>query len=154
MKNLLAIALGVVFTTSVVCAAEQQISVPQDIQPMLRFGVFDTSNTVAQEVEKYSLGNPSHKLCWVAFNMPFQPLNQVKEIFNAPQKTTFIDGPSKITTSEDGKTHTLEVSLPSNNGEFIERCWSFGENDPIGKYSVDVQVNDVTYPTQYFEVVK
>lgn len=153
MKHLLAIALGVL-TTSVAFSADQTASAPRDTRPMMRFGVFDTSNAVARQVEKYSASNPAHRLCWAAFNMPFQPSNQIIEVFKSPQKANFMDPASRTTSSKDGKTHTIETSLPSSNGEFIERCWAFDTKDPIGKYSVDIKVNDVTYPTQYFEVVK
>lgn len=121
-------------------------------QPMMKFGVYDVSNTVAKEVSgnKYSISNKHHRLCWTAFNMPFQPSNQVVEVFTSPKNAKF----SGAVSSKDGKTHTIKLHTASSNNEFLERCWRFEKTDPKGKYSLSVSVNDVTFPTVPFSVVK
>ena len=129
---------------------------PLNTQPMMKFGVFDTSNKVPREVagNKYSISNKNHKLCWAAFNMPFQPTNQVIEVFNSPKKAKFSDPQGSAVSSKDGKTHTISLNMKSVNNEFIERCWNFDKNDPLGKYSLEVKVNNIGFPVQTFEVVK
>ena len=125
-------------------------------QPMMKFGVFDTSNKVVREVadNKYSISNKNHTLCWTAFNMPFQPDNNIVEIFKSPKKANFSDPQGNSTTSEDGQTHTISLNMKSVNNEFIERCWNFDKNDPLGKYTLEVKVNDINFPVQTFEVVE
>lgn len=126
---------------------------PQN-QPMMKLAVYDMSNKVAREVEKYSVKNKKNHLCWTAFNMPFEAQNKVVEIFTSPNKTKFSDGIGLVNTAKDGKTHTITANLPSQNNEFIQRCWQFDNKDPLGKYSVKVQINDIEFPVQTFEVAK
>lgn len=143
---------ALVLLTALVSASAFAETQPVDTRPMMKFGVYDTSNKVAREVpgNKYSISNKHHRLCWVAFNMPFQPSNQVVEVFNSPKNAKF----SGAVSSKDGKTHTIKLHTASSNNEFLERCWRFEKTDPKGKYSLSVSVNDVTFPATQFEVVK
>ncbi|MDH2925486.1 hypothetical protein EV693_10524 [Nicoletella semolina] len=137
--------------------AVSSIERPQEnIPPKLRFGVFEVKEKGSRLLEsnQFSVSNKEHKLCWAAFDMPFDVSNTVIEVFYSPKKAKFIDTIQQVSTSEDGKTHTVTSKLPSQQGKFIERCWTFDKNDPLGKYSVDIQVNDIIFPTQYFEVTK
>lgn len=133
-------------------------STPQLVNnpPMLKLAIYDFSNNVRREVEgrKYSINNKNHQLCWVAFSMPFQLKNAVSEVFVSPSNTVFSVPSASVMTSEDGKTHTIKEDLPAINNEFLTRCWRFDETDPQGKYILQVQINDIHFEPQSFEVVK
>ena len=147
---------ALILLTSLVSASAFAETQPVDTRPMMKFGVYDTSNKVAREVanKKYSISNKNHTLCWSAFNMPFQPTNQVVEVFNSPQKAKFNNLQGSAVSAKDGKTHTISTNMPSVNNEFIERCWYFDKNDPVGKYTLELRVNNIAFPVQTFEVVK
>lgn len=128
-------------------------ALPQN-QPMLKLGVYDLSNNVPREVEKYSVSNKQHHLCWTAFNMPFEAKNDLIEVFTSPSKADFADNSGSISSSKDGKTHTITTQIASQNNQFVQRCWQFSKEDPIGKYSVKVRINNIEFPAQTFEVNK
>lgn len=125
-------------------------------QPKMRFGVFEVTDSNIKQIEgnKYSISNPSHWLCWAAFDMPFTASNTIIENFYSPSRTTFVDAVQQVSTSPDGKTHTITSQVPAQQNLFVERCWTFDKSDPLGKYSADIRVNDIIFPTQHFEVTK
>lgn len=127
-------------------------------QPMLQLEVFDKSNTVARPVagRKYSVSNKNHSLCWTAWNIPFLPRNNKSiEVFTSPKSAKFMSPDASVITQDNGKMHVVtNFNIQVTNNEFIQRCWLFDKNDPLGKYTLTVQVNDIQYPTQTFELVK
>lgn len=134
--------------------AADQIDVAK--APKLILEVYDNSNKVPKHIEgrKYSISKKAQQLCWTAFNMPFSPNNGIKEIFISPKKAKFMDKNSVVVPSKDGKMNVITAMLPSHNNEFIQRCWSFDKNDPLGTYQLKVFVNDIEFPQQKFELVK
>ncbi|KMK51664.1 hypothetical protein RO21_04765 [[Actinobacillus] muris] len=151
-KSLVALAF---LSASVFASSEPQVSqtIPQNA-PVLRFGVVDTSNKIAQEVGlTYSIANKHHELCWTAFNLPFQMQNKVVEVFISPKAAQFTSAGATVAYSKDKKTHTITTMMP-NRQETVGKCWRFDKNDPLGKYKVDIRVDDIIFPTQTFELVK
>lgn len=164
MKKILIALLSLASTTVLaeeysivpVVSEEQIASLPAQLPPILKLGVYDTSDGFINEVtsKKYSIKNSGHNLCWIAFNLPFGESNHVVETFVAPKKTAFNDPPSHKKVSKSGRTHTISLDLPSENNLFIQRCWRFDKKDPIGQYKVTIKINEYTFPAQIFEVVK
>lgn len=161
MKKSLAIVLGLISATTFAdepTKVEQPLLKPQqEMQAMLKLGVYDVSNKVIREINnrKYSIKQAKNlSLCWTAFNMPFIDKNNVIEVFQSPKKSKFSDKTGSVVTSKDRKTHTITSSLPSYNNEFITKCWRFEKNDPLGTYTLEVRVNDIIFPAQPFELVK
>lgn len=126
--------------------------------PMLKAGVYDISNKVARDIgDTYSISNKNLRLCWSAFNMPFEAgnKNRVTQVFVAPNNKAKFSSPTGSTAvSKDGKTSTVTSMVASRNNEVIEECWRFDNTDPLGKYTLSVQVNDVAFGAYEFELVK
>ncbi|MGX2955964.1 hypothetical protein ACWIW6_06825 [Ursidibacter sp. B-7004-1] len=156
MNKALALALGILSTTVFAEDKVQQESLEKSLEPKLALTIYDTSNKVPRAVEglKYSLKAKNLSLCWTAFDMPFIQSNKVVELFHSPKAGKFTDTSGSSVSSKDKKQHTIENYLPSVNGQYIHRCWNFDKKDPLGKYSVEVQINDIKFPALSFEVVK
>ncbi|KAE9540353.1 hypothetical protein HT665_01080 [Ursidibacter maritimus] len=156
MNKTLALALGLLSTTVFAEDKIQQASPEKAVEPKLTLTIYDTSNTVPRAIEglKYSLKAKNLSLCWTAFDMPFIQSNKVIELFHSPKASKFTDASASTVSSKDKKQHTIENYLPSVNGQYIHRCWNFDKKDPLGKYSVEVQINNIKFPALSFEVVK
>lgn len=154
MKKSLAIAM--VFLSGSTLASEKVKAQAQP--PMMKVAVYDFSNKVTKDVgDTYSRSNKNLRLCWAAFNMSFDPTNKNKVIqtFVAPNnKAKFSSSSGTTAVSADGKNSTVTSVLPSRNNEVIEECWKFDNTDPLGKYTLTVQVNDVRFAGYTFELVK
>lgn len=149
MKKLLAIALSCISI-----AGHAETKAPT-MQPMLKLQVLDMSNKVGRAVENNKLSlSKTHQLCWVAFNMPFKATNEVVEIFQSPAPSKFGSAAGSVSTSADRLTHKITTHMPSSNNERVDNCWRFEKSDPKGKYSLTIQVNDIIFPPQTFEVTK
>lgn len=160
MKKLAAVCFGLISATAFANNAPAPATATKNTaQPMMKVAVYDISNKVSREIgSQYSVSNSKNLLlCWTAFNMSFEPANRnkVTQVFVAPSdKANFSsEGASKM-VSADGKTFTLSSVLPAQNNEAIQQCWRFDHNDPLGKYSLSVRVNDIQFPATEFEVVK
>lgn len=156
MKKALVLLLGLV---SAGAFAENKAETAQPVsQPMLKMAVYDVSNKVAREVgSQYSISNKNHRLCWAAFNMAFDPAdkNKVTLVFTAPNnKAKFVAPSGSTSVSADGKTSTVSMTIPSKGRESLENCWHFDHQDPLGKYTLTVRVNDTQFPATEFELVK
>ncbi len=152
MKKSFVVLLGLL---SAAALANNAGGEQQGNQPMLNLAVYDTSTQVAKPLgTQYSVSAKGIQLCWVAFNMPFSANNKVIEIFQSPDKATFSDTVGLVVSSEDKLWHKVSSSLSSQNNEFIQRCWAFDKNDPLGKYTLDIQINNVRFASQEFELVK
>lgn len=154
MKKALTVILGLM-SASVLANAPIALT-PSSNAPLLSLGVYDVSTKVPTALvgEQYSVSNGNHRLCWVAFNMPFQAQNIVIEQFISPAKAVFADPNASVDSSEDGKTHFIRSTLASKNNEAIEKCWKFDQTDPIGVYQLHVEVNGIHFNAGTFELVK
>lgn len=123
--------------------------------PMLKLAVYENDGKTTKELgSRYDVKNEKLSLCWVIFNMPFETKNLVTEIFVSPAAATFHNNEGSSVKSNDGKTHTIQSELSRQNDNFLARCWKFDLNDPMGKYSVQVQINNIQFDAQTFELVK
>lgn len=128
----------------------------KETPPEIYLSVFDTSTNPFTDLKttKLSRSNPKLQLCWIAQGTFYQEVNLV-ETMKAPEKQTIVAEGSRVATSEDGKTNTIRGSLESlNRGKVLVKCWRFDENDPLGKYTLQVQVVKKQYKPLPFTVVK
>lgn len=124
--------------------------------PEIYLSVFDTTTNPFTDLKttKLSRSNPNLQLCWIAQGTFYQQVNLI-ETFKAPAPQKMVAEGARIATSEDGKTNAIRGPLDSlNRGKVLVKCWRFDENDPLGKYSLQVQVVKKVYPPLSFSVVK
>lgn len=102
----------------------------------------------------YSLSTPNIQLCWEVLNTPLGLQNKVIETFNTPAEAAFSSPSSEVVVSKDKKQHELTSTLPATVTGTLSRCWKFDKTDPIGKYTLELKVNDIVFQKQQFEIVK
>lgn len=154
-KSLTLAALSICAASSVVFATSDT---PQESQPTLSLSVYDMSGQVPMDLGKKEISRsmPKQQLCWTA-NGEFNKQISIIEIFKSPKKMTFSipKNLGSVKTSKDGKTHTIAMTRePLNQGKFVVNCWHFDEKDPVGQYSIQVQLGDIVYDPLTFNVVK
>lgn len=159
MNKLLTLLL-VLSTSSAFASQVPSLKRTQEInnQPMLELEVYKIAESTQMmnlvKGRKISRTQQNQRLCWTAFNMPFDAHNRIVEIFTSPKSIQFSSEDSLVKVSKDKKQHTIQTNVKSYNNEYIQRCWRFEQKDPVGKYTLSIQVNDVKFPAQTFEVVK
>lgn len=102
----------------------------------------------------YSLAAKNIQLCWEVVNAPLMIQNNVVEIFSTPAQAVFNSQGSEVEVSKDKKQYTLKTMLPATAAGTVSRCWTFDKTDPIGKYTLELKVNDIVFQKQQFEIVK
>lgn len=120
------------------------------------FGIFqESANTLhPQPTNVISRSNPTYRACWsvIADTPVFGSKVNVKEVFTSPAGSSFTDGKSIVQSSIDGTKHTVSNMADSIAQSSVQRCWKFDNNDPIGTYTLTVEVDGVPTPAQTFEV--
>lgn len=156
MKKYLLLAMAFASTTALANTQVNTNATKETKPSMMALTTVDVSGKVAKPLNStvYSLSREKTELCWEVINVPFTAKNKVTEVFNAPAKSKFTAPGSSIIVTNDDKTHTIVSYVANSNNEFIRKCWKFDKADPIGNYTLDLQVNDVIFPTQKFSVVK
>ncbi|AUI66070.1 MULTISPECIES: pseudouridine synthase [Glaesserella] len=157
MKKYFALTMALVSVTAVANTNKPVNShTAEQKPPMMVLTTVDVSGKVMKPLNSrvYSLSKAKTELCWEVFNIPFIAKNRITEVFDTPDTAKFTTTDSSIVSSNDNKTHTIITYQPSINNELIRRCWKFDKTDPLGTYKLTLQVNDVTFPTQTFSVVK
>lgn len=152
MKKLLVLS-SLLAITGTALAVNQEKNV--DTAPKMYLSVLDTSSQVPRSVDNrvYSVSNKNLQLCWFVRDMQFAPSNQVVEVFIAPNdKGQFMKADATI--SKNSNIHTIRSSKKATNDEVISNCWRFDNTDPLGKYTLDLQVNDFVFKGVQFELVK
>ncbi|MDY6215813.1 hypothetical protein [Actinobacillus porcinus] len=152
MKKLLALTLGLISTT--VMAANTQNQATTNGQPAAFIRVLDMSGKTPRPIEgnKVSLSK-KQQLCWGTLNMTLTGKTRVTETFHSPAATKFTSDKDQSYASNDKKEFVIVSEVMPSNGA-ISRCWQLEKKDPIGKYTLDVQVGDINFAGLKFEVVK
>lgn len=154
MKKLLALA-------SIATVGALTVSLPAVAQtveiPRAYLSVMDMSGTVAKNTGNniYSVSNSNLQLCWAASGIPLEPanLNKVTELFIAPSvKAKFVKEGATIKVENERSAITSMMS--STDDKIIQACWRFDQNDPLGKYTLRLNVNDIQFDDLVFELVK
>ncbi|OBX46065.1 hypothetical protein [Haemophilus haemolyticus] len=153
-KSLTLAVLSICAASSVFATSDMQ----QKSQPILSLSVYDMSGQVPMDLGKKEISRsiPKQQLCWTA-NGEFDKQISVIEIFKSPKKMTFSipKNLGSVKTSKDGKTHTIAMTRkPLNQGKFVVNCWRFDEKDPVGQYSIQVQLGNIVYEPFTFNVVE
>lgn len=127
-----------------------------NVEPKLSLGVFTRRNdaVVPANTNLLSRSNANHRLCWIAFDAIFPNQVDVEENITAPAPSQFSGPNSRTVSSTDGLHHSVFTKLNSANNQIVERCWQFGEDDPLGTYQISIKVGEINYPVQKFQLVK
>ncbi|MEG9531695.1 hypothetical protein [Mannheimia indoligenes] len=159
MNKLWAIVALAMATNYSFAAAGKKPAEPKPFEgkPTVVLQVFDISTKVARPIQgtTMSISKKQNQLCWHSINVPTQNKVMIAEAFYAPAKMKLSSPGSRVDSSEDGKNHTIitETNLVNHN-QPLSRCWGFDKTDPIGKYKMDVQINDQVFKGLEFEIVK
>lgn len=154
-KTLMAAAL---LSLSQIALAEQApITLVEQtvVEPKLILGVFEVTETGAKQTNQNAISrsNPNHQLCWVAHDLNTPAQVTATEKIISPKKTVFETDKGQTFSSADGKQHQVISKLHSQNG-VVSQCWQFSKQDPVGEYSIELQIDDITFPKQTFKVVR
>ncbi|MDD0824692.1 hypothetical protein PTQ27_09495 [Mannheimia sp. AT1] len=157
--NKLYVALILALTANYsLAAAEKKANEPKpfDGKPTVGLHVFDTSTKVAKPISgnTLSISKKQNRLCWSSINVPLQNKVTIAEAFYAPDVLKIISEGSKVDSSADKKQHTIVSEITNVNTENLNRCWDFDKTDPIGKYQMEIQINDIIFKGLEFEIVK
>lgn len=158
MKKILTLSLLMIAMSASVFAEQAPQSQAENQEPVLYLSVFDTSASSPRDLktQKLSRTNKNLQLCWLARGT-FKQMADVVEQFSSPAKMTFKvnSGEGLVTSSKDKRSHTITMKRPSvSDSSVVSACWRFDNSDPIGKYSLQVKVDDIQYTPLNFEVVK
>ncbi|WP_434778637.1 hypothetical protein [Neisseria sp. Ec49-e6-T10] len=97
--------------------------------------------------------------CWVAELTDQDNLEATAKIieqFTLPAKGAFASNnpDAKISASKDGKIWTINTTEQMTDSRQLGTCWSLDENDPIGQYLLNIEINGEKQPEIKFNVVK
>ncbi|QIM66784.1 hypothetical protein A4G16_05075 [Mannheimia granulomatis] len=139
-------------------AAEKKVTEPKPFEgkPSVVLQVFDISSQIARPItgNTLSISKKQSRLCWSSVNLPVQNKAMVVEAFYAPNTLTLVSPGSKIDSSPDKKNHTIVTEINNMGNQNVNRCWGFDKTDPIGKYKMEIQINDYIFKGLEFEIVK
>lgn len=125
---------------------------------MLYLSVYQKTpqNDLSKDLQKQKISRKAknEQICWVATGK-FGPKVKTVELFKSPAPTSF-SSPDAITkASQDKRHHTIERIISSfQKGELVVNCWTFNQQDPVGQYTLQVNIDDVYFPAVTFEVTK
>ncbi|TYG33628.1 hypothetical protein FW755_00225 [Lonepinella koalarum] len=155
MKKLVVMALTL-FSASVLAVTENVIETTT-IQPKATIFVLDTSSQPAKVMKGTQFSrSKARNLCVAVSDVPVQDKNQFVEYFVSPAPINIIAKDSDIKVDDDKKGF-LAITLINESeikNNVVTRCWQFEQNDPVGKYKLDVQFNDIVFKGLSFEVLK
>lgn len=157
--NKLWAGLALAITTQYSLAAAEK-TVPQPLpmegKPAIVVQIFDTSAKVSRPIagNKIDRSKKHNRLCWSSVNVPVQGKVMIAEAIYAPGPAKASSAGSQVQPSSDGTSNTIITNVNNITENYISRCWLFDHTDPIGKYRMDVQINDQVFKGLEFEIVK
>lgn len=132
-------------------------------------GIFDITenNGVIEKVDLVqeniiSRSNPSRNVCWILASTTLGDKVKVVEKFTSPKNGVFYSDDHKSVVSNKDKTqHIITSEVPSSPADVgvdgakeLQNCWFFEPGDPLGKYSLTVTIDGITYPSKEFTLIK
>lgn len=133
------------------------VTIPEQatLEPKMILGVFEHTNTGLKPTSQNAISrsNPNIRICWVAYDLNIPRKVNVTETILSPQRAVFENNNGQTYSSADGKQHQILSTLDNVNGA-VSQCWQFDKTDPIGQYRIDIQIDEIVFPTQKFSVVK
>ncbi|MEG9499005.1 hypothetical protein [Mannheimia indoligenes] len=159
MNKLWAIIALAMATNYSLAAANKKPAEPKPFEgkPAVALQVFDISTKVARPIQgtTMSISKKQNQLCWSSINMPLQNQKvKIVEVFYAPGIIKLDSPGSRINSAEDKKSHIIETEINNMSQQNINRCWAVDHRDPIGKYRLDIQINDYSFKGLEFEIAK
>ncbi|WP_386696887.1 hypothetical protein [Lonepinella sp. MS14436] len=154
MKKLAVIALAL-FSVSVIAQAANAETLVK--QPQAALFVLDTSGKQPKLLEGTQLSRSKPRnLCIRIFDVAIQEQNMFAEYFSAPAPMNIVSKGSEIRVDEDKKGFLVVTNMNKADikDNLITRCWEFTPQDPIGKYNVEVQFNDIVFKGLSFEILR
>lgn len=125
--------------------------------PVAAIRVIDSSVKPEKLMEGNSLSRAkARKLCMVIENVNVLDNNQVAIYVQAPAAITFAGIQGKIQSEDNQKNHLIVFNVAKKeikNNQFAQ-CWTFGKEDPVGEYKVDLQFNDIVFKGLSFNLLK
>lgn len=153
-------ALALIISTQYSFAAADKpteaVLQPKD-KPMVSLQVLDISKKNPQPIagNTLSISKKQNQLCWRSYNMLIPNKVMIAEAFYAPDAIKFTSPNSTIEASKDKKEYLIVTEMTNmNTGKYVGRCWTFNKTDPIGKYKMEIQINDQVFKGLEFELVK
>lgn len=129
----------------------------QQSQPIAAIRVIDSSVKPEKLMEGNSLSRTkARKLCTIIENVNAQDNNQFAVYFQAPAPISFAGIQGKIQSEDNQKNHLIIFNVDKKdikNNQFVQ-CWTFGKEDPIGEYKLDLQFNDIVFKGLSFNLLK
>lgn len=127
----------------------------QNNDVLFAFGIYhsDTSQLISEN--QVNRSDNSQVVCWAVFseNTSLNPTLEIKENFATPVGAHFNSAESFVRSSLDGSRHTVTTIAESLENSIIERCWNFDYRDPLGKYTLTVQLDGQPVGAATFEVL-
>lgn len=158
MNKLWAVVALAMATNYSLAAADKKPAEPKPFEgkPAVALQVFDASGKVAKPIKgtKLNIAKKQDRLCWHSINVPVQGNVMIAEAIYAPAKAKAAASGSQVIPSPDGTSNTIITNLTNVNKEYVSRCWNFDNTDPVGKYKIDIQINDQVFKGLEFEIVK
>lgn len=147
---------AVLLAGSAALVAHAQTATETDANFVYGTFVIDQGIFTRIDSDTLSRSNPKHRLCWsVVGSAPiFGNTVAVVETFTSPAGASFSSPQTVTTRSADGRTHELRGSLNSIGQTAVQNCWKFDETDPLGKYSISVNVDGSQLPTFDFVITR
>lgn len=158
MKKLLTLAMLLCATLGANSVLATQPEAQAKKEPKILVRVLDTSNNVARDIggTAYSVSNKNLMLCWEASDMEFLPgtNNRVIETFTSPSADSLFIKPGATIRKVDNTIIINSKNAANDDGKFLQGCWAFDKADPLGKYGLTIQINDVMFNNLSFELVE
>ncbi|MDO4695943.1 MAG: hypothetical protein Q4A49_00180 [Neisseria sp.] len=92
--------------------------------------------------------------CWVVNNLNAGQNYLVASTFVSPAPAEFAIGERVFAKSEDGLKHTGGANLQADSKGQISQCWKFGPSDPVGAYTLTLQIGQEVFEPFQFKVVR
>lgn len=93
-------------------------------------------------------------LCWVSNHLNAGQNYLVASTFVSPAPAEFKIGERVFARSEDGLKHTGGANLQADSNGQISQCWKFGPSDPLGDYTLTLQIGQEVFTPFQFKVVR
>lgn len=133
---------------------EPQLATPST--PMAAVSVVEAVGGVQKILNstEISRSNPNHNLCWDASGVgrSHPDGHRVQETIQSPAFMRFVDPNASIYSGDNGTRHIIS-SVEVGTADSVGRCWKFDNTDPVGNYTLTLNVDGVEFPSLAFTVV-
>ncbi|WP_439328393.1 hypothetical protein [Lonepinella sp. BR2357] len=157
MKKLAIMALAL-FSGSVLAVTENVSIEPSSVvKPLVELFVLDVSGKEMKLMKSTQLSRSKPRnLCIAISNVEIYDQNRLVEYFVSPAPMVMTSPGSEIQVDENKKGFLVITPLKKSDikNNVASKCWKFDEKDPIGKYKLDVQFNNIVFKGLSFEVLK